>query len=171
MDLGGVVLSHAVIDFLSRFGLNSGLIVFIISCLPLLELRLGLVAAAILKVPFWEAAVICYIGNILPIPFILLFIKQIFKLMRRFGIFPRLVDWLEARADKKGAGVVDKKYMGLFLFVALPIPGTGAWMGALIASLLNMDVKRTFLTIAAGVLCCEVIMLTLTYFIPGMFGF
>lgn len=164
-------MSGAIIDFMSAHGISHEITIFVISMMPLLECRLGLIAAMVLKVPVVPAALLCYIGNILPLPFILLFIKQIFKLMRRFGIFPKLVDWLEGRAMKKSDKVVDKKMLGLFLFVAVPLPGTGGWMGALIASVLGFDIKKSTAVILAGVLTAEIIMLVLTYFLPGLFGF
>ena len=91
--------------------------------------------------------------------------------MRRFNIFPRLVDKLESVAAKKGANVQKKWLWGLFLFVAVPLPGTGGWTGSLIAALLDMEFKKALPVIIAGVFCAGLIMVAVTYFIPGLFGF
>ena len=164
-------LSNTVIAFLQSYHIPSELIIFLISMLPLLELRLGLVAAAFLQVPLLPAFIICFLGNIVPIPFILLFIKAIFAFMKKHRIFPGVVNWLETKAMKKSASVQQKQYIGLLLFVGVPLPGTGGWTGALIASLLNLPIKKSFLTVAAGVLMAGVIMVIITYFLPGLFGF
>ncbi|GHU60074.1 hypothetical protein AGMMS49975_28700 [Clostridia bacterium] len=142
-----------------------------ISVLPLLELRGGLIAAALLKIPALQAFVLCYLGNILPIPFILVFIKKIFAFMKKHNILKKQITKLEKKSLEKGKSIENKMTIGVFLFVAIPLPGTGGWTGALIASLLNMSVKRAFLVIAAGIFTAGVIMMIITYLIPGLFGF
>lgn len=139
------------------------LTVFIISLLPILECRGGMIAAKLLGLPFVKAFIISYVGNILPIPFILLFIKKIFAIMRRSEFFGKIVDRLEARSDKK-RGTIDKyKEWGLLLFVAIPLPGTGGWTGALIAALMDLRIKKAFPIICIGVLIAGLIMSLLTY--------
>lgn len=164
-------MSHAVIDFLQKYNLSSEIMVFIISLLPILELRGGLIAAKLLGMPLIKAFIVCFAGNILPIPFILLFIKKIFELMKKYNILTGFVNWLEAKAVKKSDSIRQKQLIGLFFFVAIPLPGTGGWTGALIASLLEMPIKKSFPAIVAGVFGAGLIMITLTYFIPGLFGF
>lgn len=159
----------AVINFFSVFPMPR-LAIFIISLLPILELRGGLIAAAAFRVPLLEAFVICFLGNILPIPFILLFIKAIFRFMKKHGILVTFVEWLEKKAMGKSESIVNKQSVGLFFFVAIPLPGTGGWTGALIASMLNMPIKKSLPTIIAGVFCAGLIMIVLTYFIPELFG-
>ncbi len=141
--------------------------VFIISMLPLIELRGGLLAASLLKVPITTAIPICIIGNIIPIPFILLFIKKIFKWMKKVPIFRGIVEKLEARAMKKSDNVTKYEFFGLTLFVGIPIPGTGAWMGSLIAALLEMDFKKAILAELLGIAMATVIVSILSYGLLG----
>ncbi|MCI7328556.1 MAG: small multi-drug export protein [Lachnospiraceae bacterium] len=143
------------------------LVVFIISLMPLLECRGGLIAASLLQVPLLRAIPICVIGNIIPIPFILLFIKKIFHWMRRFKIFRPLVDKLEARAMKKSGSVSNAEFMGLLLFVGVPLPGTGAWMGSLVAALLEMDTKKAVVAELLGVAMATTIISILFYGLLG----
>ena len=139
------------------------LFVFFVSMLPFIELRGGLVAASLLKIPLLKANLICIFGNLIPIPFILLFIKAIFAFMKKHNILKKLVEKLEARAEKKSTGVEKGEFIFLLLFVGIPIPGTGAWMGSLIASLLEFNLKRAILAILLGVLMAAIIMDIVSY--------
>lgn len=150
-------------------GIPPELVIFIISLMPILELRGGLVAASLLGVPWHIAFPICIIGNMLPIPFILLFIKQIFKFLRKFPGFRTIIPKLEKKAGEKGSLINRGRFIGLYSFVAIPLPGTGAWMGALAACLLDIRIKRSFPIIFLGVLTAGIIMSILSYFIPGLF--
>lgn len=149
------------------------LVVFIISLFPILELRGGLLAAgpAFLDIPTWRAIPICLIGNLLPIPFILLLIQPIFAWLKRTRLFRPLVEKLENKAMSKSGQIEKYKFWGLVLFVGIPLPGTGAWTGALIATLLDIDWKRAFAAIVCGVCMASVIMYLLSYvLIGGIFG-
>lgn len=137
--------------------------VFIISLLPILELRGGLIAARILGVEFIKAFIICYIANIIPVPFILLFINYLFNKMSKWKPTKKIVDWLSNKTLKKKDQIDKYGYFGLFLFVGIPLPGTGAWTGSLLAILLNLDKKKSFITIAIGVLAAGIIMSLLSY--------
>ena len=137
--------------------------IFIISLLPILELRGGLIAARILGVKFIKAFIICYIANIIPVPFILLFINWIFNKMSKWKPTKKIVDWLSNKTLKKKEQIDKYGYFGLFLFVGIPLPGTGAWTGSLLAILLNLDKKKSFITIALGVLAAGIIMSLLSY--------
>ncbi|MCQ2534990.1 MAG: small multi-drug export protein [Clostridia bacterium] len=141
--------------------------IFFVSMLPLIELRGGLLCSSLLKVSLIKANIICLLGNIIPIPFILLFIKKIFAFMKKFKIFVPLINWLEARADKKSDGIEKGEFLFLLLFVGIPLPGTGAWMGALIASLLNVDIKKASTAIFIGLLLAIVIMDIVSYGVLG----
>ncbi|MDO4941909.1 MAG: small multi-drug export protein [Lachnospiraceae bacterium] len=143
------------------------LFVFFVSMLPLIELRGGVVVATLLKIPLIKANIICIIGNIIPIPFILLFIKKIFEFMKKHNILSGLVYKLEARAEKKSSGVEKGEFIFLLLFVGVPLPGTGAWTGSLIASLLEFDIKKASLAILLGVLMATVIMDIVSYGVLG----
>ena len=139
--------------------------VFLISMIPLLELRGGLLAASLLKISAAKAIPLCIVGNIIPIPFILLFIKQIFKVLKKTKIFRGLIIKLEDRAMRKSDQV--KKYEFWGLFVGIPLPGTGAWTGSLIASLLEIDIKKSSLAILCGIIMATVIMYIVSYGLVG----
>ena len=113
--------------------------------------------------------IIAYIGNILPIPFILLFIRYIFKVLKKTPM-RRVVEWCERRAEQKSEQIRKYAYWGVFLFVAVPLPGTGAWMGALISALLGMDPKKTFPVIMLGVLTAGIIVSVLSFGLLGSLG-
>ena len=142
-------------------------VVFLISMCPFLELRGGLLAASLLKVPILKAIPISIIGNIIPIPFILFFIRAIFAWMKRFKIFRGLIERLENRAMSKSDKVTQYEFMGLVLFVGIPLPGTGAWMGSLIAALLEMDIKKAVVAELLGIAIATVIMSFLSYGLLG----
>lgn len=164
-------MSGAIISFFQNITIPPEFSIFFISLLPIMELRGGLVAASLMGVWWPKAFLICYIANLLPIPFILLFIKRIFKFLKRFKKLGGFVTRLEEKAIKKSDSIKKKQLWGLFAFVAIPLPGTGGWTGSLIAALLNLDIKKSLPVIAAGVAAAGVIMLVVSYFIPGLFGF
>lgn len=139
------------------------LFVFIVSMLPIIELRGGLLAASLLKIPLLQANIICILGNMLPIPFILAFIKQIFAFMKKHNILVRLVKKLEDRAAKKSEGAKKGEFLFLLCFVGIPLPGTGGWTGALIASLLEFDIKKASLAIFLGIIVAAIIMDFVSY--------
>lgn len=165
-------LAEILINFFGeKLGENSEeIIIFIISMLPVLELRGGLIAAKLLEVEWLKAFIICYIGNMLPIPFILLFIRKIFEILKKIKFTRRIVEKLESKSKKKSDKFKRGTRLGLFTFVAIPLPGTGGWTGALIAALLDMRLKYSLPIIAAGVLCAGLIISVIAYFIPGAFG-
>lgn len=141
---------------------------FVISLLPILECRGGMIAARLLQIPFLKAFAICYVGNMLPIPFIILFIKKIFEFLRRFKFFEKIIVKLEGKTERNKDKVLRYKSWGLLLFVAIPLPGTGGWTGALMAALLDIDMKRSLPIIALGVFIAGLIMSMLTYGIFSM---
>ena len=141
--------------------------VFIISMIPLLELRGGLLAASLLKISAAKAIPLCIVGNIIPIPFILLFIRQIFKVLKKTKLFRGLIIRLENRAMKKSDQVKKYECWGLMLFVGIPLPGTGAWTGSLIASLLEIDIKKSSMAILCGIIMATVIMYIVSYGLVG----
>ena len=141
--------------------------VFLISMIPLLELRGGLLAASLLKISAAKAIPLCIVGNIIPIPFILLFIKQIFKVLKKRKIFRGLIIKLEDRAMRKSDQVKKYEFWGLMLFVGIPLPGTGAWTGSLIAALLGMKFKKAFPAVIVGICMATVIMWFISYVLLG----
>ena len=140
------------------------LIIFIISMIPILELRGGILAAgpAFLNIPTWRAIPICLVGNLIPIPFILLLIRPIFAWLRKTRLFRPLVEKLEKKAMSKSDRISRYEFWGLVLFVGIPLPGTGAWTGTLAASFLKMDFKSSAIAAMCGVLLAGVIMMTLS---------
>lgn len=150
--------------------LNSQGIVFIISLLPILELRGGVLAGYWLDLPLIQTALISVIGNLLPIPFILLFIEKIFSFMEKHHILEKMVHSLKERALHKSASLKNAEFLGLLIFVAIPLPGTGAWTGALVAEVLQMDRKKAFVAISLGVIGALLIMLTVSYGLLNQLG-
>lgn len=150
--------------------ISSEMIAFIVSMLPILELRGGLIAAKLMGIEFFKAFTICYIGNLLPIPFILLFIRKIFNLLKKIPAIEKIINKLEARSLRKADNVRKYRLIGLLIFVGIPLPGTGAWTGALIADLLDIRIKHSFPVIAAGVFIAGVIISILSYGLLGLLG-
>ena len=141
------------------------LIVFIISILPILELRGGLIAALLLNVSPLTGYIVSIIGNTLPVPFILLFINKILDWMGKSKIkwMNKLSKWLDKKARKHKDSIEKYGYLGLTLFVGVPLPGTGAWTGCLAASVLNMDKKKSFISIMLGIIMASIIMMLISY--------
>lgn len=148
-------------------GIGKEGIIFIISLMPILELRGGLLAASVLKIPYVRALIICIIGNLLPIPFVLMFLEYIFHLMEKWKPTKKVVKWLEKKGNSKRSQIDKYGYLGLILFVGVPLPGTGAWTGSLVAILLGLDKKKSFICIIIGVLLASIIMSILSYGILG----
>ena len=148
-------------------GLSGEWVALIVSMVPLLELRGGLLAASLLRVNILRAVPLCIIGNVIPVPFILWFITPIFTFLKGTRLFRPLVEKLESRAMGKSDKIQKGYFWGLVLFVGIPLPGTGAWMGALIASLLNIPVKKAFPAIMLGILIATVIMSVVSYGLLG----
>ncbi len=161
-------LVKGLTNFFSFF--PSELVVFIISLFPILECRGALIAASLLGVNMWIALPISIIGNLLPIPFIFLFIEKIFAFLKaktkRIG---KLIIKLENKAMSKSEKVKKYKRFGLLLFVGIPLPGTGAWTGALIAVLLKLNLKDSVISIFLGVIMATAIMSLISYGIPALF--
>lgn len=149
------------------------LAIFVISMLPILELRGGMVAAAVLGVDFWLAFPICVLGNMLPIPFELIFIRRILNWLKKIKLFSKMATKLEEKAQKKAndKAILKYKHWGLFVFVALPLPGTGAWTGGLVADVLDLRIKKALPIITLGVITAGIIMSLLTYVIPYLIRF
>lgn len=152
-------MSEALVNFfVENLGgiVSKEIIVFIVSLLPILEIRGGILAGYLLKVGFIQTFIISFIGNILPIPFILYFIQFIFKILKKTPM-KKFVLWCEKKAESKSETIRKYAYLGILIFVGIPLPGTGAWTGALIASMLKMDPKKTLPAVALGVLLAGII--------------
>ena len=142
------------------------LVCFIVSLFPILECRGGLIVAKLLGVNLLTAFPICIIGNILPVPFILLLLNKIFQFFKRTK-HHKLVDKIEAHAMKKSESLSRGEFLGLLLFVGIPLPGTGAWTGSMIAALLGMDRKRSSVATGLGVLLAAFIISVIFYGLLG----
>ena len=141
------------------------ILVFIISLMPILELRGGLIAAALLGLEPIPSYIISIIGNILPVPFILLLITKVLTWMKssKISLFNKIANWLDEKVEKHKGQIEKYGYLGVVLFVGIPLPGTGAWTGTLIASVLGMDKKKTFVAVLAGIIMASVIMMLLSF--------
>ena len=129
------------------------LLTVLVSMIPVVELRGGIPFGVTAGLPVWAAFIAAVIGNLIPVPFIIVYIRRIFQWMRRR--MPRLngmVDKLERKAHLKGQRVTKYKYLGLAVFVAIPLPGTGAWTGSLAAAFLDMPLRKAIPSVIAGVL-------------------
>lgn len=158
---GGI--SESIGELLKGQGLGEWLVVLILSMLPISELRGAIpVGVHVFGLPWLQTSLLALAGNILPVIPILFLLDAVMKLLGRIKVFRRFFDWLLAHAQRKGGLIERYEYLGLFLFVAIPLPITGAWTGTLIASVLRMHPWRSFLTICLGVLTADVIVTSLT---------
>ena len=135
------------------------ILTLLVSMLPVVELRGGIPFGVAAGLPVWAAYLAAVIGNLIPVPFIVVYIRRIFMFMRQH--MPRLnsvVDKMEQKAHLKSASVLKYQYLGLAIFVAIPLPGTGAWTGALVAAFLDMRLKKALPSIAGGVLSAGLIL-------------
>lgn len=162
-------MESLVVWFMGTLGayISRELVIFVISMIPILELRGGLIAASLLKVPITTAVPICIIGNVIPVPFILLFIRQIFKWLRDVKLIGPIIQKLEKRAMGKSDSIKKYEFWGLVLFVGIPLPGTGAWTGSLIAALLEVDFKKAILAVLLGIAMATIIMSVVSYGLLG----
>ena len=150
---------------------KAGLITFLMAMVPVVELRgaipYGVVAGLSVPVAF----VLAVVGNLVPIPVLVLFTRKVFEWLRSMSAgLDRIVSRLEAKAEKNKEVVLKYQFWGLVLLVAIPLPGTGAWTGALVAAMMDMRLKRAMPAIALGVLIAGVIVTTVTYGAGALFG-
>jgi len=156
-------LCQTIQEFLTAHGIPDELVVFLISLMPVLECRLGMFTAIVLlQMNTFKGFIISFLGNILPIPFILLLINWIFEVFKKIPGLKNIVFWLEERTLKKRDKIDKYGIWGLLFFVAVPLPGTGGWTGALLASLLKLDKKKSFAIISLGVFIAGLIMTILS---------
>ena len=140
------------------------LLTFLVSMVPVIELRGAIPIGVARGVNLWTAIGVSMVGNLVPVPFIILFIRQIFAWMRGWNRrFNDLVTSLENRAESKRETVEKYAFWGLVILVAIPLPGTGAWTGALVAAMMDIKLKRAFPAIALGVVIAGIIVSVVTY--------
>ena len=151
-----------MIEELVASGFPAEAIVVIISVLPVVELRGALlVAINLFELPWYQALYLAIIGNMLPVPFLLLFFESLAKAISRAETGRKLVDWVLKRTRRHTPVIEKYEPIGLMLFVAIPLPGTGAWTGSLAAFLLGLKLRHAFLSIAAGVIIAGAIVTAL----------
>ena len=166
-------LAQSIVAFIiSIFGVNAGKIIgiFFISLLPVIELRGSIPIGYYQGLPWYTNMITSIIGNILPVPFILLFVVKVFEFMKKRNIMVNVIEKIEKRAMSRSESIANKEFLGLMLFVAIPFPGTGAWTGALIAALLQFNRKRSFFYIGLGVVIAAVIMTLASYGVISLFA-
>lgn len=144
----------------------------IMAMAPVVELR-GAIPFGhnVLGLNIWLAAAASVVGNLLPVPFIIVYVRRVFAFLRRkLPKLNRMVDRLEHKAEGKRETVNKYGFWGLCVLVAIPLPGTGAWTGALVAAFMDMRIKKAFPAIALGVLIAAVVVTFLTVGVTAMFG-
>lgn len=149
--------------FGTGFIFGKEILIFVISMLPILELRGGILAAALLDMNPIKSYIICVIGNIIVIPIALYLLEYIFKVLKKINFFNKIIIKIENKCLSKKDKLDKYGYLGLVLFVGIPIPGTGAWTGCFLASLLKMDKKKSFIAAMVGVFLASVIMMLLSF--------
>lgn len=165
-------MTEKLVEFILHYTawLNKEVIVFLISLMPILELRGGVLAGYWLDLPLVTTSIIAVIGNLLPIPFILFFIEKILTFMEKHNILTSFIHKIRERALHKSKGLANMEFIGLMLFVGIPLPGTGAWTGALVAETLQMNRKKAMLAITLGVFIALTIMLIVSYGVLNQIG-
>ena len=159
-----------IFGFFQDIPFGKEIIVFIISLMPIVELRGGLIAASLLGLPPVRSYIIAVIGNLLPVPFILWFINSILNYMRNSKRFYKVAKWLDEKVEKHKKQIETYGFWGMVLFVGTPLPGTGAWTGCLIAAVLEMDRKKALLAAIIGVILASIIMMLFSFgFLKSIF--
>mgnify|MGYP002479143335 CR=1 FL=1 len=145
--------------------MNFGQILYVLgtACLPVVELKGAIAAGRIMELPLWETFLVAYIGSILPVPFILRFTQPLMARLRQTKPLKRAAHWVEDRTMRKSMTIRKYSLVGLFIFVAIPLPTTGVWSGALIASFLGLKLWPSFIVIVLGNIIAGLLVLTISY--------
>lgn len=160
-----------LIQWLTDTTIGDFVMTMLVSMVPVVELRGGIPYGVAAGLPVWQAYIAAFIGNLIPVPFILVYIRHIFKWIRRH--MPKLnsvIDKLEKKAHLKGATMQKYQYLGLAIFIAIPLPGTGAWTGALAAAFLDMRLKKAFPAAVLGVAVAGLLISMITFGVASLFG-
>ncbi len=164
------VLPTDLMQWLTETMAGEFTLTMLVSMIPVVELRGGIPFGVASGLPVWAAFIAAVIGNLIPVPFIIVYIRRIFQWMRqKMPRLNRLVDRLERKAHLKGQKVTKFKYLGLMLFVAVPLPGTGAWTGSLAAAFLDMPLRKALPSVIVGVLTAGMAISILTYGVTSLF--
>jgi len=165
-------MTEAIVGFFEGLNLSKEAITFIISMLPIVELRGAIPVGLLFGIESWKLYLIAVIGNMLPIPFVLWFARPVINFCLNSRLLKRFGKWMQNKVDKNADKIVKYGTWGLVIFVAIPFPGTGAWTGAIIAALMDLRIKKAIPFIYLGVLIAGFIMLfggNIIKFIGGLF--
>lgn len=147
------------------------LYVLFISMLPIIELRGAIPVGTALGLPWYVNYLLCCAGNMLPVPFILFFIGRVLQIMKKIPHLDKIAYWVEEKAEKHKDAVTKYATWGLLLFVAIPLPGTGAWTGSLVAAFIGMNRKTAFFSALGGVLAAGAVVTLISYGVLGFLSF
>ena len=163
-------MAEAIISWFMKTmaGLPPELIAFVVSMVPIVELRGGIIASSLMQLPLWKGVLFCMAGNMIPVPFILWFITPIFTWLKKTDLFRPIVEGLEEKSLGKSDRIQKYEFLGLLLFVGIPLPGTGAWTGSLIAALLDIRFGKALPAVYLGLVLAVTIMCAVSYFIPWL---
>lgn len=143
--------------------LNDILKTLVTGMLPILEIRGAIPVGVAAGMDPWAAFAVGLIGNMIPVPFLILLTRKVLNWMKKHHLLDKFTAFLERKGSEKAEQVQRYSFWGLFILVAIPLPGTGAWTGALVASLLDMRLKRALPAIGMGVAVAGLIILVFTY--------
>ena len=136
--------------------------ILILAAVPVLEQKAAIPVGIIAGLPVWEVYILTLIGAVLPSPFIIWFIEHIFDFLRRHPVMDKIITKFEVKTRGKSENIKKYKLLGLFIFVAIPLPGTGVWTGSLAAVLLGLGKKSAVATVFLGALVCGLLILGFT---------
>lgn len=164
------IAQSIVVFIMTLLGAEIGKIVgiFFISMLPVVELRGSIPVGYFVGLNWYINLIVSIIGNMIPVPFILFYSVKVFEYMKKRNIMTKFIEKIEKRALNKSDSVAKKEFLGLMIFVGIPLPGTGAWTGSLIAAILKLDIKKSLLSIFLGVVIAAVLV---TLGVYGILGF
>ncbi len=165
--LGEII--NSVETYLS--GINKDIAVLIISMLPIVELRGAIPFGVGMGLNVFRVFLLSVIGNLIPVPIVIWLIRPIVEWLKKSKAFSKIGKWIDGRTKKKSKNITKYKMLGLMILVAIPLPGTGAWTGAMVAGLLDMRVKDSFPAIALGVVIAGILVVSVTYGVKFMFAF
>ena len=161
-------MAETLTQFFQGLGLSNEVVIFIISMLPVVELRGGIIMAALLGMKWYVAVPICIVGKLLPIPLVLKFVRRILDFLKKSKHLKKIIEWFEERTKNKGKNIENGWLAGLIVFVGIPLPGTGAWTGSLAADLFRIDFKKSMFAVTVGVLIAAAIVTVICYAFPAL---
>lgn len=146
--------------------------VFLCSMIPIIELRGAIPLGAALGLPWWQNFIICFVGNLLPVPFILLLINRVIRWFStsRITFLNKFANWLLKKAEKNKEKIEKYGFWGVAIFVGIPLPMTGAWTGSLVAAVIDLKFWKALLSAVIGVIMAGIIMTLISYGVLAVFA-